>query len=167
MAASFAGIQRLGGEDQLYELLRRVEQRLKRLLIWTDGRRTSLHADLGEGLTLPLPLVKPNSSPRVTAAALSIYRANNGVLLVDEIENGIHVSVLHDYWRALYQLAVDNNAQVFATTHSAECVEAAAKALPESDLLLHRMHVKRGSAAVQTFDTSMLAAAINADLAYR
>ena len=47
-----------------------------------------------------------------------------GVLLVDEIENGIHFSVLPDLWRFVFQAARLHNVQVFATAHSWDCVEA-------------------------------------------
>ncbi len=47
-----------------------------------------------------------------------------GMLLVDEIENGIHYTVLPDLWRFIFRVAHLHNVQVFATTHSWDCVEA-------------------------------------------
>jgi AAA15 family ATPase/GTPase len=50
------------------------------------------------------------------------------ILLIDEIENGLHHSVYENVWKGIGALAWDENIQVFVTTHSEECVIAAEKA---------------------------------------
>ncbi len=68
----------------------------------------------------------PRSSiPEVAPADL------DGIFLIDEIENGIHYTVLPELWRFLFRSARLNNVQVFATTHSWDCVEAFQKAAAE------------------------------------
>jgi AAA15 family ATPase/GTPase len=66
---------------------------------------------------------------------LNIYSkmvvAEAKVLLIDEIENGLHHSVLATIWRGLFHAAEEADAQVFATTHSWECVLAADAAARE------------------------------------
>lgn len=69
---------------------------------------------------------------RVFGVFLSLCNARNGVLLVDEIENGLHYSIQSDIWRAIFRLASDLDAQVFATTHSWDCVHAFQEAASES-----------------------------------
>lgn len=49
------------------------------------------------------------------------------ILLVDEIESGIHYSLQTDLWRMLVETARDEDIQVFATTHSKDCLEALAE----------------------------------------
>ena len=51
------------------------------------------------------------------------------MVLVDEIENGLHPSVLPDVWRVVGQAVERFNLQMFATTHSFECIEAAYETL--------------------------------------
>ena len=58
--------------------------------------------------------------------ALSLVRARGGVLLIDEIDTGLHYSVMVDMWRLVQKTAKDLNIQVFATTHSRDCWEALA-----------------------------------------
>jgi AAA15 family ATPase/GTPase len=53
------------------------------------------------------------------------------VLLIDEIENGLHHSVLSTIWHGLFLAAEEVDVQIFATTHSWECVLAADKAARE------------------------------------
>ena len=59
---------------------------------------------------------------RLYGVALALAYSNNGVLLIDEVENGIHHSLQRDYWRMVLQAALRNNVQVLATTHSWDCV---------------------------------------------
>ncbi len=45
------------------------------------------------------------------------------ILLIDEIENGIHYSAHYDFWKAMFKLSKELNVQVFATTHSLEMIQ--------------------------------------------
>jgi len=58
---------------------------------------------------------------------VSLYRVKDGLLLLDEIENGIHYSNLDALWRLIINVAEEQNVQVFATTHSKECIESYAR----------------------------------------
>jgi len=60
-----------------------------------------------------------------------IAAAEAKVLLIDEIENGLHHSVLPTIWRGLFHAAEEVDVQFFATTHSWECVLAADEAAGE------------------------------------
>lgn len=42
------------------------------------------------------------------------------VIVIDEIDNGLHYSAYKELWEAIFALATDTNKQVFATTHSKE-----------------------------------------------
>jgi AAA15 family ATPase/GTPase len=46
------------------------------------------------------------------------------ILLIDEIENGIHHTSQREFWRVLFRLAVELDTQIFATTHSLEMLQA-------------------------------------------
>lgn len=61
---------------------------------------------------------------RMFGIILALVNAADGMLLVDEVENGLHYSVLPDAWRLIFEVAARLNIQVFATTHSKDCVEA-------------------------------------------
>jgi AAA domain, putative AbiEii toxin, Type IV TA system/AAA ATPase domain len=52
-------------------------------------------------------------------------------LLIDEIENGIHYSVLPELWRSIFRAARENSLQLFVTTHSDDCVRAFASVASE------------------------------------
>ena len=48
----------------------------------------------------------------------------NGVLFIDEIDNGFHYSSLRNLWISLFKVSHLGNIQIFATTHSYECIKA-------------------------------------------
>lgn len=73
--------------------------------------RTPIHA-FGDGFQ------------RALLIAASIPAVRNGVLLIDELESALHVSVLDSVLSVLKWAAEKYNVQVFATTHSLEAVDS-------------------------------------------
>ena len=76
------------------------------------------------------------------------------MLLVDEIENGLHYSVQTEIWRTIFGLAKDLDVQVFATSHSWDCVRAfqeAASESPEEGVLVRLS--RRGEKVIPTLFT--------------
>lgn len=69
---------------------------------------------------------------RLFGIILSICNARNGILLVDEIENGLHYTAQKEIWSTIFRLAATLNVQVFATSHSWDCVQAFQAAAAES-----------------------------------
>lgn len=57
----------------------------------------------------------------------------NGVLLIDEIENGFHYSSHRILWRSLIEVCRKENVQVFITTHSLESLKYFKEVMEESD----------------------------------
>ncbi len=69
---------------------------------------------------------------RALSIALSVRKARNGLLLIDELEAGLHVSALDRLYPWLVEACIANNVQLVATTHSLEAVEVIAR-LAEGD----------------------------------
>ncbi len=57
-----------------------------------------------------------------------IFANRPKILLIDEIENGLYYEGMEDFWKGLMAVLEDQDVQLFATTHSRECMEAAHKA---------------------------------------
>ena len=72
---------------------------------------------------LPLSLFG-DAINRVADIILKLINREHKILLVDEIENGIHSTNQRDFWRMLFRLAVELDTQIFATTHSLEMLQA-------------------------------------------
>lgn len=63
---------------------------------------------------------------RLLALSLALTQTAHGVLLVDEIDTGLHWTVMDDMWRLVVETARKSSAQVFATTHSLDCIHGRA-----------------------------------------
>ncbi|MEG4939600.1 AAA family ATPase [Microcoleus sp. F4-D5] len=72
---------------------------------------------------LPLSLFG-DAINRVAEIILKLVNSEYKILLVDEIENGIHYTSQREFWRVLFRLAVELDTQIFAATHSLEMLQA-------------------------------------------
>lgn len=59
---------------------------------------------------------------RLLAIALALSCSSGGSLFIDEIDSGLHYSVMGDLWRLVINTAIVNNVQVFVSTHSLDCL---------------------------------------------
>ena len=69
---------------------------------------------------------------RILQLILAVFPAKGGILLIDEFENGLHYSVQEEIWKLIFQLAKELDIQVFATTHSWDCIESFTKVALDS-----------------------------------
>jgi ABC-type cobalamin/Fe3+-siderophores transport system ATPase subunit len=90
-------------------------QRTARVKLSTTDRPVPLNS-LGDGVVRILQLV------------LKLFPAKGGFFLIDEFENGLHFSVQEKIWELLLTMAEKLDIQVFATTHSWDCIESFARA---------------------------------------
>ena len=60
---------------------------------------------------------------RLLALATSLAFAKVEPLFVDEIDSGLHYSVMRDMWKIVVTSAKASGTQVFATTHSWDCLD--------------------------------------------
>lgn len=121
-----------------------------------SSKRVALKS-YGEGMT------------RLLALSLALVQCQDGVLLIDEIESGLHYSVLPDVWKLIFKTAKELNVQVFATTHSKDCIEAFAQAAvdsPEEGRLI-RLERHGEKIIAKTIDEEMLADAVDYDVEVR
>lgn len=95
---------------------------------------------------------------RILLMALAVARAQNGVLLIDEIDTAIHISVLGRVFRWLLDTCADFNVQLVVTTHSLEAVDAilAADATPEEDIVCFRLERSTDGVQAQRLSENLL-----------
>ncbi|MCF7969692.1 MAG: AAA family ATPase [Methylococcaceae bacterium] len=98
---------------------KKPSHRLAKVKITKLPRPVSLNS-LGDGMLRILQLV------------LKVFSAKGGFLLIDEFENGLHYSVQEKVWTLLFTLAKDLEIQIFATTHSWDCIESFSKVATEN-----------------------------------
>lgn len=120
-------------EEKVIESLRILEPAVERISFTSSQTSNSgilLKLRQEEG---PVPLGSMGDGMRrILAVSASLVSVDNGTLLVDEIDTGLYHKVIADMWRLVIETADKQDAQVFATTHSWDCVKAFRSALVDS-----------------------------------
>jgi len=158
VALRFGVLDRENQGERILRIARIIEPSLRRLaVIPRASGEATLYADIGLRELVPLQLMG-GGFQSVVAFAVNVAGTRDGIVLVDEIENGVHYSALEQLWQGLHLLCEEMNAQIVATTHSLECVEAARRALPADALLVHRFSKRPDgdSISVRTLDVAAL-----------
>ena len=153
--------------DVLLEALQVIEPRLRSVEDNSASGAPMIWGDIGLPELVPLT-VMGDGMTRFASTVLAMTKVAGGVMLIDEVENGIHHSVLADVWRVIDNASRRFGVQVFATTHSFECVHAADQAIKTDALSLHRLaRADDGSCRCVTYDRAEIAAAIRHDIEVR
>lgn len=161
-------------EDEVTQALRIVAPEIERISLTEDSSRATKERSavvrrrnrrapeslksLGDGMN------------RIFEIALGLVNARGGFLLVDEIENGIHYSVQEELWRFVLEGAARLGVQVFATTHSWDCIEAfqeAAGTHPDEGMLVCLARKGDGDIHAAVFDERDLAIATRESIEVR
>jgi energy-coupling factor transporter ATP-binding protein EcfA2 len=131
LAQSFSDLARSGRVANFVGAMREQFPNISNVEIQLDAGRPRLHIQLADTLTvLPMNVVS-DGMVKLSGLLLSIASTEGGVTLIDEIENGLHHSRLRLLWQQVRDFAERFDTQVFATTHSLECLDGAAAAMTE------------------------------------
>lgn len=158
-------------EDIVIEALQILSSKIKRFTFIKNEFYTSrIPVVRLEGMKNAEPLKNlGDGMDRILGIILALIRCKNGFFIVDEIESGLHYSVLPDVWKLIFKTAKDLNVQVFATTHSKDCIEAFAQAAydsPEEGMLI-RLERHGEKIVAKTIEEEMLVDAVNYEVEVR
>lgn len=129
-------------EKDVVEALRIIDPEIAAVsMIGGEGPRQTRTAIVrAQGIPRPVPLRSfGDGLNRLFGIILSLVNAKDGLLLIDEFENGMHYTIQADAWRTIFSLARRLDIQVFATSHSWDSIEAFQKAAhedPEEGVLI-------------------------------
>ena len=172
--ATITGFSKLveqGQKEELGKALRMIMPALSDVEVVTDqDGRPYILACTTHGERLPLQAVGGGMT-RLFRLFVSFHSARGGIVIVDEIENGLHYEVLPELWRRIRAMTATYDAQVFATTHSRECLLAAMDVFDDQPnaLAVHSLYRKKGAPDVQasTYTGETLQAVRDLDLEIR
>ncbi len=147
-------------EAPVLEALRLLDDRIQRLEIVHESGAPAIYCDMGFSTLVPLT-VCGDGVIRLFSFVVELTSVAGGVLLVDEIDAGLHHSVMVPFWRILRALAEKLDVQIFATTHSDDLLRSAVDA-SEGDLSWFRLYRldrrKEGIVAVSYEDDTLVLA---------
>lgn len=166
-AARLSRLRKQKKDARLLSALRIIEPRLQSIEVNSASGVPMIWGDIGLSELVPLAMMSDGMT-RLARLVLAIAASPGGVVLADEIETGLHHTVLADIWRAVDEAAMEFDAQVIATTHSYECIQAAHQALGEGDgFLLHRLEVSNKGSRCVTYQPEAIDSAMRHDLEVR
>jgi len=159
-------------EDMVLEVLRTLEPNLERIALvnqTTPGMSVLLKIKDNEA---PIPLGSMGDGMyRIFALALSLVNCENGTLFIDEIDTGLHYKALTEMWRLVIETSKKLNMQVFATTHSWDCLVSFHKALTGTSATelgsVFRLERKDDQIKYVSYTGDKLAVAIEHDIEVR
>lgn len=162
-------VLRKGGEEQIETVLGAIDNRIRKVRVDPTSGQNRLVVDVGLKRLIPISELGQGVIRLVEVLSLLIGEESE-VCIIDEIENGIHHSVLRDVWNGIAEAAERLNVQVFATTHSGECIEAAHDAFAarkEYDFsVIQLFRVKEGRQG-RVLDRRLIEAALAGDIDLR
>ena len=117
---AFNRLQNFKMDERVINGLKPIIPNLKSIRISSDG---ICEADIGLDRYLPINALG-SGIYKIFSYIVNASFLPNGVLFIDEIDNGFHYSSLRNLWISLFKVSHLGNIQIFATTHSYECIKA-------------------------------------------
>lgn len=133
----------------IYEMVKKVvaqkeEQIIVDALKKLDPRITDFSligadilVDVGLKKRIPIQLLG-DGTRKFFALVVALYSCRDGVLLVDEIDNGLHYSVMAVLWKILLETAEEFNVQLYATTHNKDSLQGLENVLSSEENMKFR-----------------------------
>ncbi len=119
--ASIQGLKNiLQNKDEhfIIEGLQLLEPQVKDF-IFSDNE---MLVDIGLSKRIPVNMLG-DGARKIVSLLTAVYNCKDGLLLVDEISNGFHHSVMCSLWKVLIDASVKNNTQLFVTTHDLDSIK--------------------------------------------
>jgi len=113
-------------ENYIIDALKIIEPKTERIAFVAEDNSPERKAVVklsDQPKALPLQSMGDGMN-RILSIILALVNTENGLLLIDEFENGLHYSVQKQLWKIIFKLAEKLNIQVFATTHSNDCISS-------------------------------------------
>ena len=163
-----------GRETEVIDAMKILERNLDTIHFLTGDayRRTSGGVLLGSrknSRRVPLGSFG-DGMRRLLALSVSLVQTTNGFLLIDEIDTGLHFSAMEEMWKLVVSTARQSNVQVFATTHSYDCIQGLAALLestPEFAPEVSVQKVERSLAEALSLDAEQIRVAVRQDIEVR
>ena len=106
-------------KEEFLSLIHKIDPNIKKI------EKTDKDILIDYGFKKPIPIGSlGNGMIKVLNIIAAIFCTKNGIVLIDELENGMHYELLDILWDAIYHTASKFKVQIIATTHSYDCIRA-------------------------------------------
>jgi AAA15 family ATPase/GTPase len=151
--------------DYIIDILRIIKKDLYDIRLGSNGL---LYCDIGLEKYIPINAMG-DGIQKLLNIIIAMYDSKGGGVYIDEFENGIYYSKFDEIWTAVTKAAVDFDVQVFATSHSIECINSFSRVNQKqkhlfdrnSENLLFRVEQKKNTHKAIVYDPELLDASIS------
>ncbi len=168
-AARFSALSKVFASDEIIEGFREHFPVVKGLSLEMAGGVPMVFAEVeGRDQRVPLNFLSGGMT-KLSSILFAIPAFKNGIVMIDEIENGFYYRRFPLIWASILKFCKKYKVQVFASTHSLECLTAAAAVARENpeDFSLIRASQSDGVSVLKQFTGEEFAAAADADIEIR
>jgi AAA15 family ATPase/GTPase len=154
--------------DGVIAALREIDPRITDIRMGAMGM---IYVDIGLKKLLPINIMG-DGIRRIFSILAAVSNVEGGVLFIDEIENGLHYSTLEILWKSLLKALEVYHVQLFAATHSNECIGALASLYEttnkESDnIRLYRIEKQENKHRAFEYSPGMISSGIDSNIEMR
>lgn len=173
LALLWDAINLTGLDEEVIQGLRLLDKNIDGIAFVDDPNTSSNRIPLIKlrYRTEPLPLKSMGDGiMRLFHITVALVNAQGGILIVDEFENGLHWSVQPRVWEMVFRLAEHLNVQVFASTHSRDCIRGFEMAWGDHEQsgAFFRINVARDKAvSITPYNRETLSDALETDVEVR
>jgi len=156
-------------EEQLIEMLRALDERVDAVRILSQHGHSYVAIGFGKKQRIPISHAGQGMD-RVITMFSEILGGKADIICIDEIENGLHHTALRRIWEGIAEIATRLGVQLFITTHSRECLEAAHWVFEERasyDLRVVQLYRVRGELDGRVLDREHIDAAVESEIEVR
>jgi len=159
--SNYSYLQKKDEEQRLNNILNNLDSRIESFKVINDKPQCKISniyrelTELGDG------------ARHLVSIVTSLYSSEDGYLFIDEIDSGIHYTMFDKVWEIILTLAKKLNVQIFATTHSKECIESygrAAKKLEYKNInYMKLVRKKSGEIVAANYDYNLFQSTLEQD----
>jgi len=150
--------------DKVVKVLQKIDLSVSNIIVGTDNL---IYCDTGLPQLIPIN-VMGDGIRRALSLTVTIANFTNGCVFIDEVENGFHYKSIEVLWKAIFEASKEFNVQIFATTHSMECVKGFYSSYvfdkhpeDENEIMLYRLEKNSEQLVAHAFNHEMLKIAID------
>ncbi len=153
-AEALTRITESGEEEEFLHIIQAIEPRCRSIQVGLLGGQPILLADVGSTKRLSISLLGDGFC-RACLIATGLVADGPKITIVDDIDAGLHHTVMEKFWRAIPSICRHREIQLFCSTHNEEMLHAAVAALGESPEALKLFRIDRsqdGQVSCEDYD---------------
>lgn len=157
-------------KELLVKTMQHFDSNIIDVNIILDSGTPYIYITLNSGKHLPISYMEDGIN-KALEIIVDILKLPNGILLIDEVENGLHYSLYETLMKVFCKTALEVNCQVIITSHNREFIEATLRAMEQlerlKDLSYRRLGFYKGKRKAFLFSGDSLYSAFESNMKVR